>query len=220
MAQDLVILGASGNALDILDVVEAINAKAPTWNVVGVLDDAKIAEGTFAGLAILGRLSDAQRFDRAWFISAIGSDRSFRHRPRIVASTGVPLNRFATLIHPLAAVSARAKLGQGVCVNAGVSVAGNVAIGDCVSLGPGSIVGHDSSIENHAMLAPAAVVSGFCRIGVCCYLGAAATVRQRVRIGAGALVGMGAVVLADVEAGAVVIGNPARVLERPVTPKS
>jgi sugar O-acyltransferase (sialic acid O-acetyltransferase NeuD family) len=220
MVQQLVILGASGNALDILDVVDAINATKLTWNVVGLLDDAERPERSFAGLAILGRLADASRFDGAWFINAIGSDKSFRKRARIVASVGLHLDRFATLIHPLAAVSVRARLGRGVCVNAGVSVAGNVVVGDGVSIGPGSIVGHDSIIEDHAMLAPAAVVSGFCRVGASSYLGAAAALRQRVRVGAGALIGMGAVVLGDVEPGAVVVGNPARVLQRPVITKS
>src|SRR5262245_26397131 len=157
MVRQLVILGASGNALDILDVVDAINASKLTWNVAGLLDDGERPERSYAGLAILGRLADAQRFDEVWFINAIGSDKSFRHRPRIMASTGVPLDRFATLIHPLAAVSARARVGRGACVNAGASVAGNVLIGDGVSLGPGSIVGHDSVVEDHATLAPGAV---------------------------------------------------------------
>jgi sugar O-acyltransferase (sialic acid O-acetyltransferase NeuD family) len=216
MTRPLIILGASGNALDIMDVVEAINARAPTWNVLGILDDARPAGNSFAGVNLLGPLSAAARFSDAWFISAIGSDRSFHQRPRIVASTGIPLEYFATLIHPLAAVSSRARLGNGVCVNAGCSVAGNVVIGNHVSLGPGSIVGHDSTIGDHTMLAPAAVVSGFCQIAAGCYIGAASAIRQRVRIGTGALVGMGAVVLRDVDPRAIVVGNPAQRLERAI----
>jgi sugar O-acyltransferase (sialic acid O-acetyltransferase NeuD family) len=219
MARDLIILGASGNALDILDVVDAINDKTATWKVLGFLDDGKPVGSSFAGMPVLGRVSDAWQHEGAWFINAIGSDRSFHQRRRIVASIGVPMIRFATLIHPLASVSSRAKLGHGVHVNASVSVAGNVVIGDDVSLGPGSIVGHDSEIDDHCILAPAAVVSGFCKLGSCCYIGATAAVRQRVRVGAGALIGMGAVVLNDVQAGAVMVGNPARLLKTLVTPK-
>ena len=213
MTRPLIILGASGNALDIMDVVDAINSSNSTWQLHGILDDTRPAESSFAGHRILGPLCAASNFDKACFVIAIGSDRSFRQRPRIVACTGLPLTRFVTLIHPLAAVSPRAKVGAGICVNAGCSVAGNVAIGNHVSMGPGSIVGHDSVIGDHTILAPASVVSGSCEIGPGCYIGAGAVIRQRVRIGSGALVGMGAVVLRDVDSGDVVVGNPARVLE-------
>jgi acetyltransferase-like isoleucine patch superfamily enzyme len=45
-------------------------------------------------------------------------------------------------------------------------------------------------------------------------IGAAAVLLPGVRVGAGALVGAGAVVTKDVPAGAVVVGNPARVINR------
>ena len=57
----------------------------------------------------------------------------------------MPADRFATLVHPSAGVSARARLGRGVCVNYGASVAGNVTIGDHASVGPGCVVGHPLS---------------------------------------------------------------------------
>ena len=41
MGMPLVILGASGNAYDVLDVVDAINARSSTWEVVGFLDDGR-----------------------------------------------------------------------------------------------------------------------------------------------------------------------------------
>jgi UDP-2-acetamido-3-amino-2,3-dideoxy-glucuronate N-acetyltransferase len=44
-------------------------------------------------------------------------------------------------------------------------------------------------------------------------IGANATILPGVRIGGGALVGAGAVVTVDVPPGAVVVGNPARVIK-------
>lgn len=212
MTQPLIILGMSGNAYDILDIIEAINRERETWHVAGFLDDSAPTGSQLHGLPALGKLADAGHFDGHWLINAIGSDRSYRRRPDFIAATGLPRDRFATLVHPAAQVSRRAELGCGVCVNYGTSIAGSVVLGDHVSLGPLCIVGHDTVIEDYAVLAPGAVISGFVRLGSASYIGAGAAIRQKVRIGAGALVGLGSAVVRDVPEGATVAGNPARIL--------
>ena len=220
MPEELIIIGTGGNAYDLLDIVEAINAVAPTWTVRGFLDDAKPAGAEHLGLPILGRLDEARQFTGCRFINVIGSDRSFRQRPQIMASTGLAIDDFVSLAHPHACVSSRAKLGRGVQVNYGVSIGGGVVVGNHVSLGPGCTIGHDSIIEDHAMVAPGAVISGFVHIGAACYVGAGAMIRQRVDVANEALIGMGAVVLLDVPRGATVVGNPARLLVKPPTGSS
>jgi len=216
MARPLIILGTGGNAYDVLDIVDAINAAAPSqqqWEVTGFLDDARAAGTEFLGRPILGRLTEAGRFARESFVNAIGSDASYAKRESIIASTGLPEDRFATLVHPDAAVSSRSRLGRGTYVNHGASIAGNVTLGAHVAVGPGCIVGHDSTVGAYSMLAPGAIVSGFVRVGRAAYVGAGAMLRQRLAVGDGALVGMGAVVLRDVAQNSVVVGNPARPMQ-------
>lgn len=209
--QRLVILGTGGNAHDVLDVVEAINAAAPTWEIAGFLDDARPPGIRHLGFEVLGLLCTASRYaNSAYFINVIGSDRSYWRRPEILGSTGLSPDRFATLVHPAASVSTRATIGRGVCVNFGVSIGGGATIGDHVTLCPGVIIGHDAVVGSFAILAPGAIVSGFVQVGRASYLGAGAVVRQQVNVGEGALVGMGAVVVRDVPDGQVVVGNPAR----------
>jgi sugar O-acyltransferase (sialic acid O-acetyltransferase NeuD family) len=215
MTQQLIILGTSGNAYDVLDIVEAVNRVNPTWSVAGFLDDGRPVGSGHLGFPVLGRLSDAVHFGDCQFVNAIGSDRSFRRRAEFVASTGVPVERFATLIHPAASVSCRARLGRGVCVNFGSSIAGGVAIGDHASIGPGAIIGHDTTIGPFTVVAPGAIVSGFVRVGSACYIGARAVVRQQLEIADEALIGMGAVVVRSVQSGLVVVGNPARPMPGP-----
>lgn len=215
MTQPLIIIGTGGNALDILDVVEAINRAAPTWYVAGFVDDSRATGSQYTGHPILGGLRDAGRHGGCLFVNAIGSDKSYRKRPDIVAQTRLGPGQFATLVHPLAAVSSRATVGPGTCVNAAAVVAGGVTIGSHVWIGAGCVVANDASVEDYAMLGPRAVVSAAVRVRSTAYVGTGACVRQRTTIGERALVGLGAVVIADVGPATTVVGNPARVLVRP-----
>lgn len=210
--QSLVILGTGGNSQDILDILDAIHARAPSWSVLGFLDDVRPAGSLFCGHEVLGPLDKARAFTQCRFINAIGSDRSFRRREDTIEALNLEEGQFATLVHPMASISRRATLGQGVCVNAGVTLGGSVKVGHQVWLGSGCTVGHDSEIGDYAVIAPGAIISGSVLVGPNCFIGAGAVVRQSVRMGAGALIGMGAVVLRDVEPGTTVVGNPARPL--------
>jgi len=210
MVKKLVIAGASGNALDVMDIVDAINARGPEWEIAGLLDDGKNRGDVCFGLPVLGGMSRAGELKDCWFVLTMGSDLSYQRRAEMVEKMGT--DRFATLVHPLACVSKRASLGAGTCVNFGVSVAGNVKVEDHVFLGPRVVVGHDSVIGSHSVIAAGAVISGAVTIGKMCYIGASASIKQKVAVGERALVGMGAVVLKNVEEGKKVVGNPARVL--------
>jgi sugar O-acyltransferase (sialic acid O-acetyltransferase NeuD family) len=215
MSQPLVILGTGGGASELLDVIDAINAIRPTWQPTGYLDDTRPRGSRHFGIEVLGPLCEAGRFVDCAFANAIGSDKSYRRLPEIVATTGLAAGRFPTLVHPGASVSRRARLGSGVRVNFGTWIGGETTVGNHVTICPGAFLGHDVVIEDFTILSPGATINSSVHVGRACYLGAGSVILQKVRIGAGALVGIGAVVLNDVEPEAVVFGNPARVLQRP-----
>jgi sugar O-acyltransferase (sialic acid O-acetyltransferase NeuD family) len=212
--KNLIILGTGGNCLDILDTVLAINESAcPQYNVRGFLDDDPQLKGTkIVGYAVLGTLSQANEHSDCVFVNGIGSFRNYWRKPEIIARTGMPLNRFETIVHPKASVSRFATLGPGTVVLQNAAINSRAQISSHVMILPNAIISHDVQVGDHSCIASAACLAGNVRVGRICYVGANCSVRNNVTLGNGCLVGMGAVVLEDVPEVTVVVGNPARAI--------
>ena len=213
MSTSVIILGTGGNCFDILDTLLAINdaTGSDRYRCVGFLDDNPDNwSKTVGGVPILGPLTAAGEYADCRFVNGIGSPLSFRRKQAIIASAGIDLDRFVTLVHPTASVSRFARIGRGVTVFQHVTITTNATIGDHVIILPHSIVSHDAVIGDCTCIAGGVCVSGFVIVGDSCYLGTNCAIRDSVTIGSGTLVGMGSVVVKDVPAGSVVSGHPAR----------
>lgn len=95
----------------------------------------------------------------------------------------------------------------------------NIKIGKQFQANIYSYVAHDCVIGNYVTFAPRVHCNGNVHIKDHAYIGAGAILKQGTPekpliIGRGAIVGMGAVVTKDVAPGAIVVGNPAKILER------
>lgn len=209
----VIVLGCSGNCVDILDSMLENNrlSDQPVYEPLGFLDDNQDLQATsLHGYPVLGPLRAAVNFPQAFFVSAIGSAQSFRHKPRLLQSLGLPRERFVSICHPSAQVSRWARIGLGCVVLQQVTLAAGAQLDDHVVVLPSSVVSHDAQIGDYSILAGGVIVSGFTRIESNCYLGAGSVIRERLTIGSGALIGMGSVVVRSVAAGQTVVGNPAR----------
>jgi sugar O-acyltransferase (sialic acid O-acetyltransferase NeuD family) len=212
----IVILGVNGNCIDIAEVVELLAGCGEALKVLGFVDDNPALQGQrVAGYPVLGKIADAPKFADARFVNGIGSTRSFRRKPDIIASAGIPLERWATLVHPAAFLSPRATLGRGTVLLANASVCTNARVGNHVLVLPGAVVSHDAVVGDFTGIASGACISGVCQIGLNCYLGSNCVIREGLSVGDRALIGMGAVVTANVAADTVVAGNPARLFQKP-----
>ncbi len=215
----LIILGTGGNCLDILDAALALNRAAggATYDCVGFLDDQTALRGSnICGLPVLGSLADAARFTDCVFVNGIGSPRNFQRKADILETTGLPPDRFETIVHPQASVSSLARLGRGCALLAGAMVGARAELGDHVVVLQGAIISHDCRLGDCASVASGACLAGGVEVQDHCYIGANASVRGGVVLGRGCLVGMGSVVLENVAPNAVVVGNPARYLRHGV----
>lgn len=209
----LLILGAAGTARDVIDWLPSLAAAGHPYECIGLLDDDPAKAGTDVnGFRVLGALDQAHRWRDVRVVNALGGPKSFRARTEMVARSGVPVERFETLIHPLASVSPRASIGAGALIYPFAFVGPDVTLGAHVTVLSHSAINHDGRVGLGSILASHVALAGSVSIGECCYLGMRAAVIQGATVGDGALVGMGSVVIGDVAPGATVAGNPARPL--------
>jgi len=209
--QQLIILGCGGNARDIAEML----TDDPRYQLIGFLDENTALHHTqLDGVPVLGGLDQLPAHPRAQVVNAVGSPASYPHRAAIVERTGLPSERFATLIHPTASVSRSASIGPGTVILQQVTVTRNVTIGAHVIILPNSVVSHDCVIGDYTCIAGCVCLCGGVTVGESCYIGAAAAVRDGIAIGDGALVGIGSVVIRPVAVGTTVAGCPARPMPR------
>ncbi len=123
-------------------------------------------------------------------------------------------SRFIPVVDPTAVVPGGIYAGQGLFINANATLGAEVELDDFVTVNRAASVGHHTVLEAFATVGPGATLASQCRIGKRVMIGAGAVVAPNVRIGDGATVAAGAVVFREVEAGATVIGNPARLSKR------
>ena len=201
----LVLVGLSGNTLELLDLAAA------TFDVAAILSENQDHAPDFEGIPVVP-FADARLFTDCQFVFLIGSEKSYTRRSAMIARLGIPDDKFATLTDPRAIISHRATIGRGAVCSAGVAVMARAVVEDHVMIMPYSIVHHDSRIGRCSIVGSHVTIAGGVTVGSNCYIGSASAIRNGVTIGDGALIGMGANVVADVAPGAIMVGNPARPL--------
>lgn len=211
----LVIWGTSGHAR----VVTTVAQLAKCWQIAGYIDDVfpQRRGSQFCGAPVLGgreALSDLMRRGVRHLFIAFGANEP---RSKLAEELAMMGFEFPTLVHPNASIASDARLSAGVYVGPGAIVNAAATVGEQAIVNSGAIVEHDVCLARSVHVGPAAVLAGWVQVDECAWIGAGALIRDRLTVGARSMVGMGAVVTRPVAADTVVVGCPARPLQRSAT---
>lgn len=218
---DLVLIGAGGFGRETAQAVHALNQNGAAWRLLGYLDDDPARHGqVIDGTAVLGGRDRIEHLPNASFVVCTGRPANYVSRMQIVGDLSLPPERYATIVHPSAAISQSSSVGPGSVLLAHVSLTAEVVVGAHVAIMPHVTLTHDDVIGDFATIASGVCLGGGVRVNKAAYLGAGALVGENRVVGAFSLVGMGAVVTHDVPAGEVWAGVPARRLRAASIPES
>lgn len=188
----VVILGASGHARVIADIVSACGD-----TVQAFLDDnTSIAN-------VSGSISEYEIYSGCEFIIGIGSTKI---REKL---SSLPV-KWYTAVHPSAIVSPEATVGEGTVIMANAVINSKAVIGRHSIINTGAIVEHDNILEDFVHISVGAKLGGTVYVGKKTWIGIGATVKNNINICSECIIGAGAVVVKNIERKGKYIGVPAK----------
>ena len=207
-------VGAGGHAKVVVEIVRQLAG----FEIVGLLDSRQELWGTkVLGVEVLGddlKLPELiQRGVRHAFLGLGGTSDTAPRAALYVKVRGLGFE-LVRAIHPQTSISESAVVGDGPTIMAGAVINADARLGDNVIINSGAIVEHDCRVGDHVHIATGACLAGAVSVGQGTHIGLGARVRQALTIGEHSVVGAGAVVVSNVPNNVVVVGVPAKILEK------
>ena len=137
--------------------------------------------------------------------------------PQIIEKIKIAFNgyKFPNLIHPLTIFEKHSfNIGEGNIITAGCIFTIDIEIGSFNIFNLNSTIGHDVIIGDYNVINPKVAISGNVTISNANLLGTGCTILQGINIGNKNIIGGGALLNKDVENGQIMIGVPAKIMNK------
>ena len=210
--KDIAIFGAGGFGKEVACLVNRINKKEPTWNLIGFFDDNPELKGgmishfgpCFGGMDVL---NDYPK-DLA-VVLALGNSRVVKKLVERIDNDHIS---FPNLIDSSFSVvdPETFRVGKGNIIQGPGTATCDVTIGDFNVLNGSVVLGHDVSLGNFNTLMPAVRISGEVTIGEGNFFGVGSIVLQQIRVGKNVRLGAGSVLMTKPKDGFLYLGVPAK----------
>src|SRR5690554_5532508 len=196
----MMLFGASGHCKSVIDIALSIGLK-----IISIYDDnPKVKE--VCQIPVVEFKSAELGQKELWVIS-VGDNFT---RKNIQSKLKVDFGR---LIHNTATISSCSEVNLGTVVMAKAVVNACTTVGSHCIINTGAIVEHDCKIADFVHISPNSSIAGGVTVGEGTHVGIGACVLPGIKIGKWATIGAGAVIIKDVPDGAVVVGNPGKIIK-------
>ncbi len=201
----VVMLGAGGHARVLLSLMQEPPA--------GCIDPQQPSAEWPASVPWLGKDLDHLPA-KARVIVGLGSTKAAHLRRRVYEDAVARGLEVCGLVADTAIIARDVQTPACAQILAGAIVQTACSLGRNVLVNTRALVEHDCILHDHVHVAVGAVLCGGVHVGQGAHIGAGATILQGISIGENATVGAGAVVTKDVAADTVVVGSPARPINK------
>jgi sugar O-acyltransferase (sialic acid O-acetyltransferase NeuD family) len=205
----IAIIGAGGFGREVKMLIDQINEKSPTFEILGFYDDNEKLPNSINGIPFLGNISN------------LISSRNIKYIALGIAIPEIKKNvikrlekkgfKYPTLIHPTVLLGKdNVLVGKGCVICANTIITCDIQIKDFVTLNLSCTVGHDTVLNEFSSFMPSVNISGEVVIQRCVYIGTGAKIINQLEIGENTIIGAGAVVSKSLPANCTAVGIPAK----------
>ena len=211
-SKPVIILGAGGHSKVLIDVLKLYNT-----TIAGITDPNLSLHGkSIMEVPVIGNDHLVLQYhpESILLVNGIGLTGQTSKRKQIFEAFKSQNYCFLNVIHPNSVLASDVKTAEGVQIMAGAVIQTATVIGANTIINTRASIDHDCIIGSHVHIAPGATICGGVTVEDSVFIGAGATVIQGVHIGANSIIAAGAVVTRDVPEGVIVMGVPAKVVEK------
>jgi len=207
----IVIIGAGGQARVVYEILRYNR----NMEIFAFIDNIiKGSEEKIMEIQVLGDHSILPKLIKEGvkgYIVAVGDNKiRMQHFNKCLSMELIPINA----IHPTAHIAYNGvKIGKGVVIATGATIATGTTIGDNVIINTGAIIEHEDVIEDHVHIAPGVVLAGRITVKENAFIGAGSVVKEYITIGKNTIIGAGSIVLEDIPDNVVAVGAPVKVIK-------
>ena len=204
----LIIIGAGGFALEVIDLIESINSIKEKYTIIGLLDDKK-KDFILKSYNIIGKVSDYKKFSQHLFVIAIANPEIRQSIYSELVNNKITL---PNLIHPNTEISNHAIYddNSAIIINYATQISAKAKIGRAVIIDSKSYIGHETELRSFVTIYPGVYISGKNIIYEKAEIGLGSRIIQGLSVGSNTIIGAGSTVISNIDVNVVAVGNPCK----------